>query len=36
MARIKAMPSKHSQHIADFIIDVVSRHGTPSEIITER
>ena len=31
MARIKAMQSKHSQHIADFIIDVVSRHGTPSE-----
>ncbi|CAG2191696.1 unnamed protein product [Mytilus edulis] len=33
---VKAIPSKHSHHIAEFIIEVICRHGTPSEVITDR
>ncbi|CAC5397225.1 unnamed protein product [Mytilus coruscus] len=33
---VKTIPSKHSHHIAEFIIEVICRHGTPSEVITGR
>ena len=30
---VKAIPSKQSQHIADFIIEVICRHGTPCNFL---
>jgi len=32
---VKAIPTKNAEHICDFIIETVCRHGTPATILTD-